>query len=163
MTPLRTRLKQVVDWRAALIAGLASGAVFLLLSTWFAYSNIGSASLMARVLASVLLGEDVLSPSAGDMLRIWTAALVVHTPFSLGFACLIAYVLHRWGLIVGIAGGALFGLALYGINFYALTSFMPQFTIIKSSALAFTHVIFGAFSGGVYELLEVEEFVEVPE
>lgn len=163
MTPLRTRLKQVVDWRAALIAGVASGAVFLMLSAWFAYSNVGSASLMARVLASVLLGEDALSPAAGDMLRIWTAALVVHTPFSLGFACLIAYVLHRWGLIVGIAGGALFGLALYGINFYALTSFMPQFTIIKSASLAFTHIIFGAFAGGVYELLEVEEFVEVPE
>lgn len=160
---LKTRLQQVVDWRAALIAGVVSGTVFLLLTMWLTYSSIGSAWLLPRVLASALLGADILTPSAGDGWKVWGAALALHIPLSLGFSSLIAYVLHRWGLLVGIFGGALFGLALYGINFYALTALLPQFTIIKSSALAFSHVMFGAFAGGVYELLEVEEFVTVTE
>ncbi|MCU0425842.1 MAG: hypothetical protein MUF71_09480 [Candidatus Kapabacteria bacterium] len=163
MPTLKTRLKQVVDWRAALIAGAVSGTVFLLLTMWLTYSEVGSAWLMPRLLASALLGADILTPTAGDGVKVWGAAILVHLPLSLGFACLIAYVLHRWGLLVGIGGGALFGLVLYGINFYALTAWLPQFVIIKSVSVAFAHLMFGAFAGGVYELLEVEEFVAVPE
>ncbi|MFY7998564.1 MAG: hypothetical protein ACOVSW_08185 [Candidatus Kapaibacteriota bacterium] len=163
MTTLGKRFKQVVDWRAALIAGAVSGLVFLLFTVWLTYNDVGSAWLMLRVLASALLGEGALVPVAGDTVRVLGAALTVHLPLSLGFACLIAFVLHRWGIIVGIVGGALFGLALYGINFYAVTAFLPQFTLIKSGSMAFAHLIFGAFAGGIYELLEVEEFVEVSE
>ena len=67
--------------------------------------------------------------------------------------------LHRWGIIVGIIGGAIFGLALYLINFYTLTYFFPWFFPLRSWMMMLSHVIYGATAGGVYEALEVEEFV----
>jgi len=65
--------------------------------------------------------------------------------------------------MVGIVGGGLFGLALYGINFYTLAAWFPQFLLIKSTHMALSHVAFGALAGGIYELLEIEEFVAVAE
>ena len=41
----------------------------------------------------------------------------------------------------------------------ALTLLFPWFFAMRSWTLVFTHVIFGALAGGVYESLEVEEFV----
>jgi hypothetical protein len=154
-------LRQIVDWRAALIAGLVAGAVFFAQLLWIAETTAGSYWLALRLLASALLGTDALTPASGDGARVVMAALAAHIPLSLGFACLIAFVLHRWGMIVGIAGGALFGLALYGVNFFALAPLAPQFALMKGSSLAFAHLIFGAFAGGVYELLEIERFAPI--
>jgi hypothetical protein len=161
MATLKNRLKQVVDWRAALYAGFISGAVFLALTMWLTDQNAGSPWLMPRLLASVLLGADALPPPATYSASIFLAAIAVHVPLSLGFACLIAYVLHRWGLVVGIIGGSIFGFALYAINFYTLTALLPQFTMLKSSAMAVAHIVFGGLAGGIYEMLEVEKFEKV--
>jgi hypothetical protein len=143
-----------------MIAGIVSGAAFLALTMWLTAEYVGSAWLMPRLLASVVLGKEALPPPATYSTPVLLAALAVHIPLSLGFACLIAYVLHRWGLLVGILGGSLFGLALYAINFYTVAALLPQFSLLKSSAMALAHVVFGALAGGVYELLEVEEFAE---
>jgi hypothetical protein len=58
-------------------------------------------------------------------------------------------------------GGAILGLLLYAINFYTLTFFFPWFFAMRSWPVIVSHIIFGATAGGVYELLEVEEFVPV--
>ncbi|MFN8449032.1 MAG: hypothetical protein U0521_10670 [Anaerolineae bacterium] len=42
--------------------------------------------------------------------------VIVHYVLSFVFTLIITIVIHRWGLVVGIVGGALLGLALYGIN-----------------------------------------------
>jgi hypothetical protein len=152
------KTRQLVDWRAAIIAGIAAGAVFLLLAMFLTAKHVGSPWVVTRLAASVLLGKSVLPPPATFTVGTFGAAAVVHFALSIGFSCLIAFVLHRWGMVVGILGGALFGLALYFINFNLVSTFFPWFFFMKSWIMLWCHVIFGALAGGLYEALEVERF-----
>lgn len=140
-------------------AGIVSGAVFLAIAMTWTAVYVGSPWIMVRLVASVVMGAQALPPPATFDLTISIVALVVHLLLSIGFACLLAIIIHRWGMLVGIAGGALFGLALYVINFYTFTAFFPWFFPMRSWIMVVGHVAFGALAGGIYEALEVEEFV----
>jgi hypothetical protein len=159
MSPAKVKMRQVVDWRAAMWAGLISGVVFLIINMLLTKFFLGSLWVSVRLVASIIMGERALPPPAGFDLGIFFTALAVHFPLSIAFASIIAVVLHRWGLLVGIVGGAIIGLALYAINFYTLTFFFPWFFPMRSWIMAVSHLIFGACAGGVYEGLEVEKFV----
>ncbi|MCK6559747.1 hypothetical protein HUU39_13880 [candidate division KSB1 bacterium] len=155
----KTKMRQLVDWGAALRAGVYSGLIFLALNLLLTHLYVGSPWVVVRLVASVVMGKGVLPPPATFDVTIFLVALVVHLVLSIGFACLIAYVLHRWGLIVGILGGAVLGLALYAINFYTISFFFPWFFPMRSWIMALSHALFGACAGGFYEAMEVEKFV----
>lgn len=161
MSSAKTKLRQVVDWRAAIWAGVASGFAFLLVNMLLTQIYLGSPWIIVRLAASVIMGQSVLPPPTTFETGIFLSALLVHFPLSLAFACVIAFVLHRWGMLVGILGGAAFGLALYCINFYTFSFFFPWFFPMRSWIMAVSHLIFGACAGGIYESLEVEKFVPV--
>ena len=74
---------------------------------------------------------------------------------------LLAFIIHRWGLIVGIVGGALYGLSLYLINYLTFSAFFPWFYPLQSWMMVVGHVFFGALAGGLYEALERDIYVEV--
>jgi len=154
-------MRQLVDWRAALYAGLLAGLIFLLLNLFL--SPVGNAWAMIRLFASILLGDTILAPPATFDLLALGAALLVHFGLSILYTLLIAYVVHRGGLLAGLIGGALLGLALYSINFYTLTLFYPWFFAMRSGIFIVTHALFGALAGGIYEALEVEIFVPAEE
>ena len=160
MTTTKTKLKQVMDWRAAFIAGIISGAVLLLLVILAVPAVMGwNAWIVVRYIASIFMGQTILPPPAAFHLTALIIALITHTIISVGSAILLAFIIHRWGLLIGIIGGAVFGLCLYGINFFSLTYFFPWFFLIKGWPMMLSHVIFGAVAGGIYEALEVEKFV----
>lgn len=157
------RMRQLVDWSSALWAGLIAGMVFFLLCFFMVpYFAGGNGWMMVRLIASIVLGSDVLAPPATFDGAIFTVALVTHFSLSMSFSLTVAYVLHRGGLITGIAGGALFGFALYAINFYTLTLLFPWFFGYRSFPMILAHVLFGALCGGLYESFEVEEFESLP-
>ena len=160
MTTTKTKLKQVMDWKAAFYSGIISGFVLLLLVMFAVPSIMGwNAWIVVRYIASIFMGQTILPPPAIFHLTALIIALITHTIISVGSAILLAFIIHRWGLLIGIIGGAVFGLCLYGINFFSLTYFFPWFFLIKGWAMMLSHIIFGAVAGGVYEALEVEKFV----
>ena len=162
MRNVSPKMRQVVDWSAAVWAGIVAGLVFMLLNLYVTpYVLGGNAWVMVRLFASVILGQGILAPPASFDLAAIVAALVAHFTLSVAFALLLAYIIHRGGLITGVLGGALFGMALYFINFYTLTWFFPWFFALKSNIMLGTHLLFGALAGGTYEVLEVEEFVPI--
>jgi len=161
MSPAKIKMRQLVDWRAAIWAGAISGVVFLVINMLLTKFYVGSPWVVIRLVASIVMGTRVLPPPADFDATIFVFSLLVHFPLSIAFASIIAAILHRWGLLVGIIGGALFGLALYVINFYTFTFFFPWFFPMRSWIMAVSHAIFGACAGGVYEGLEVEKFVPV--
>jgi hypothetical protein len=57
-------------------------------------------------------------------------------------------------MVVGIVGGAILGVAIYGINLYTLTLLFPWFFAINSTVILLCHAIFGAVAGGVYEMFD---------
>ncbi len=153
------RMRQIMDWRAALWAGLVAGLVFLGLQLLLVGLYVGSPWAVLRWIAAIVLGEGVLPPPATFHAGIALVALVVHLALALVFSLLLAFTIHRWGFAVGVVGGAIFGLALYAVNFYTFSAFFPWFFALRNWMMILAHVVFGAVAGGTYELLEVEEFV----
>lgn len=141
-----------VTWRAVLISGLVAGTLFLLADLVFApiVTNV-SAALTLRYFAALVLGSKVLTQTGTSIL---ITGIIVHYVLSLVFALVIALVVHRWGLLVGIVGGAILGVAFYGINLYTVTLLFPWFFAINSTVILLCHAIFGAVAGGVYEMFD---------
>lgn len=159
--PGTSRPHQLVDRRAAAWAGLLGGAVFFVLYAFWMPTVIGgNAWVMIRQLASVVLGDSVLAPPATFDGAALGVGLVVHLAISLGASYVLAAIIHRWGFLVGVVGGAFFGLAAYAIAVYGATVLFPWFFAMKSMPFLIAHVAFGAVAGGVYELIEVEVFVD---
>ncbi len=154
-------MRQIMDWRAAIWAGIVAGVVFLALQMGILAGVNGSSSpwIVLRMLAAMVMGQQVLPPPATFDPAIAGVALLINFILSILFALLIAFVLHRWGMLVGMLGGALFGLALYAINYYTFTLFFPWFFPMRSWLVVLAHIVFGATAGGVYEAFEHEEYV----
>ena len=154
------RMRQLVDCRAAVRAGVIAGIFFLLLNVILTSLAFGvNGWVVVRLFASLVLGSGVLAPPATFNALALIVALITHFVLAIGFGLLIAYVIHRGGLITGILGGALLGLCLYVINFYTLTYFFPWFFAMHSWVFGLSHMIYGALVGGIYEALEVEIFI----
>jgi hypothetical protein len=149
------RRRKVIDWKAVLWAGVVAGTVFML-ANLFVVPRImgGNFWISTRLVGSLLLGEGVLAPPATFHAGALVAAIAVHYVLALAFAAIIAFVVHRGGLIGGVLGGAVLGGAFYFINYYTLTFFFPQFFAMHHGAVLASHVLFGALAGGIYELLE---------
>ncbi len=155
----RARLHQLVDWSAAFWAGIAGGTVFFLMNLFVTPALLGgNAWVQVRLIASILLGPGVLAPPATFDPAALGAALLVNYVLAILFALGVAWVLHRWGLIVGIVGGAILGGCLYLIDFYTMTYFFPQFFAMLGRPYLLSHLVLGAVAGGVYEALEVEQY-----
>jgi hypothetical protein len=150
----------VVDWPAALRAGLIAATLFFLLNLILLPATIGlSAGSVLRYTSSVILGKGILPPPDSFHFGAFLVALIVHFALSLLAGGLIAYVIHRGGLVTGILGGALLGLTFYAINVYTFSLFRPWMFVLSGWTFALNHILFGAVAGGVYEALEVEIFV----
>lgn len=163
MTQSRTtEFRQLVDWRAAAIGALAGAITFLLvIAIVLPLTTGGTLWAFFRYLAAILLGDAVLPPPAGFDPTVVLVGLLVHLILSLLYGAILALILHRWGLLVGLLGGALFGLAIYAINIFTFTLLFDWFYLLRSWPILLAHVLFGAVTGFVYELLEVERYVPV--
>ncbi len=156
---MNKKMKQIMDWRAALWSGLIAGFVFLFLNIFLVPILLGGNMwVIIRLFSSIFFGQIILAPPATYNLPALIMCIITNLVLSELYTILIAFVLHKYGLITGIIGGALFGLAIYLINFYSLSYFFPWFFVMRSWPFVLTHILFGAIAGGVYELLEVEEF-----
>ena len=155
----RPGFRQLVDWRAAVLAGVFAGLALFLLQMALTATLVGSAWVFPRMTAAILLGRAVLPPPATFDAGVVAAAFALHMVLSLAYAALFAFILHRGGLVAGIVGGALLGLGLYAINYFTFAAWFPWFLDLRGGVVLLCHVVFGALAGGFYELLEVERFV----
>ena len=152
-------MRAVVDWSAAIWSGFISGSVFYLLNiSLVPFVNGGNSWTVIRYLASPVLGESILPPPATFNIPALIVSIICTLILAIIFTIIVSYVLHRGGLILGITGGALFGLALYFINFNTLTLLVPWLFALSSPVMMVTHIIFGIMAGGLYETFEVEEY-----
>lgn len=158
----RPGFRQIVDVRAAVIAGLFAGIAFFLLQMALTASLLGTPWVFARMTAAIVLGRSVLPPPATFDAGIVAVAFALHLSLSFAYAALIAFIVHKGGLVQGIVRGAALGLALYAINYWTFAQWFPWFLDVRSAVALVPHVLFGALAGGMYELLEVERFVPEP-
>jgi len=145
-------IQRNVAWRAIPYAGLVAGTVFLVMMLTLSplFLQIDP-SIILRYFASLMMGTDALITDNASVLLV---GVLVHYGLSLVLTLIIAIVVHKWGLGVGIVGGAILGLSFYGINLYAGTLVFEWFFAIDSPLLVVGHIVFGAVAGGVYETLD---------
>jgi len=145
-------IQRNVTWRAIPIAGVVAGTGFLLATLLLTPILLDIKGIVfLRYSAGLLLGSDSVTDTSNSVLVV---GLLVHYALSMVAALVIAIVVHRWGLLVGVVGGALLGAAIYAINFFTITTFVEWFYAIHSDAILISHILFGAVAGGVYELFD---------
>ena len=163
MTSLRTEVRHLMDWKAAVIAGLIAGAVFLLvLLIAYPLATGGTPWTIFRFIGAMVLGEAVLPPPTTFDAGVVVTAVLIHFTLSILYTLVLAFIVHRWGILISILGGALFGLALYLINFFTFTMFFAWFYPARAWPFSLVHILFGAVAGGIYELLEKDVYVIEP-
>ncbi len=143
-----------INWKAAIIAGLVAGAIFLILEM-ILVPLVGGGSPWGppRMISAIALGKDVLPPPADFALVPVMVAMIIHFILSIIFAVILAFVVSRLGLGIAILIGAVFGLVLYFVNFYGFTAIFPWFAMARTPVTIFTHIVFGAAAAWIYKTM----------
>ncbi|KWR77507.1 hypothetical protein [Cupriavidus sp. IDO] len=152
--------RRMPDWRAAAIAGFSAGVVFLVIemvALWMMGENpLGP----PRMIAAIVMGPDVLS-QAGTGAGVMLAALIIHFVLSIVFGLILAVIMAPFSFdsSVGMASlaGAVFGVAVYLINFYGMTRVFPWFAEARGGVSFLAHVVFGLVAADAYLKLERKE------
>ena len=168
MPVVQPRARQLVDWSAAVWAGLIAGAVFIVLNlVVLPIIHGGNVWWMSRLFASPILKTPILADSEANPESFNATALLITLLFGFGLAVVFSLVLnfitHRWGWLTAAIVGALFGVCLYLINLYILVEHSPagvHMNFVRTPFFLGTHILFGALAGFIYEMMEVEEFVD---
>ncbi|MBV8503067.1 MAG: hypothetical protein JO006_15290 [Paucibacter sp.] len=148
---------QTPDLSAAAVAGLAAGAVLMVLDLcWPLIFGGGNPWAASHKVAALVLGPDALQSSGFDV-SVVAAALLIH--YSLGiFSGLVIGAavasLHyeaRAGMTLAI--GAVFGGIVYWVNFYLLTSLFPWFADMRGLNTLLAQFAFGICAALIYRKL----------
>lgn len=140
--------------RLVLAAGVAAGvsATLVQLVLWTVAGDDALALLLrdARLTATLVLGQAVLSPPAGFDAAIMLAATLIHFVLSLVYAAMLAPLAGRLALAPSLLVGAGFGGALYAINLHGFTWLFPWFVQARGWVTLAAHLAFGLTIMGVY-------------
>ena len=148
------------DWLAAVVAGLAGGAVLMVLELlWSAVSNETGPWRASQLIAAITLGPDVLQASAATFhAGVVGTALVTHYVLGIAFGLVFGVVATGFGIDRQVPAtllfGALFGALLYVFNFYGMVRLFPWFAELRGWAMAIEHVAFGMAAALLYAKLE---------
>ena len=144
-----------LDLSAAVWGGLVGAVAYVVAKFLLLNDGLNGLWAIFRPIATIALRERVLDPDWEFSPIMLIIGIVIHVLLSILYALIITFILHRWGFLVGVLGGAALGLALYVINYYTFSLLFPWFFAQDGGWIsAVSHVIFGAFAGGTYELLE---------
>jgi len=128
---------------AAIWAGLIAGIVFMMVEMAMLMIMGQSPWGPPRMMGAIILGRDALPPPATFDMGVMMAAMGVHLPLSVLYGLVFAIAASRLTLWPAVAAGAMFGVVLYGVNFYAMTSFFPWFADARGMGSLIGHALFG--------------------
>lgn len=147
-----------LDIKAAVWAGLIAGAVFMMLEMVLV-GTVGGGSPWGppRMIAAMVMGQDVLPPPATFDWGIMIVAMMIHLLLSVILGFVLGWVISRWhlGLGAAIGLGLAFGLLIYVINFYGMTVVFPWFATARNAISIFAHAMFGLVLGWAYHAIAV--------
>lgn len=135
-----------VNVKGAIWAGLLAGVVFMIMEMILVALTGGSPWGPPRMMAAMVMGQDVLPPPASFDLVIFMVAMIVHFVLSVVLAFVFAWCVSRWhpGFGAAVALGAVFGLLVYLVNFYPITALLfPWFAMARNWITISSHIVFG--------------------
>ena len=143
------------SWKDSVYAGLIGGVIMMMLEMIMVpLFNMGTAWGPPRMMAGIILGADAAPPPATFDFWILMAGLMVHLTMSIIFALILDAIINNMSFIWALVVGAVFGYALYLVNFYVIADWwFPWFTKATSWVTGFTHITFGISAAWAYKAL----------
>ena len=138
---------------AAIWSGLIAGVVFMMVEMAMLMMMGQSPWGPPRMMGAIILGRDALPPPETFDMGVMLAAMGVHLPLSMLYGLVFALVVSRLTLWPAVAAGLVFGVVIYGVNFYAMTSFFPWFADARGMGSLVGHALFGAVLAFSYKKL----------
>jgi hypothetical protein len=144
-----TRSRLIAAAVAGVVAGTLATAVQMLM-WWLTATPVLETLLRdARLTAAILLGRAVLTSAPAWRWDVLLIATMIHFCLSVAYAAIAMLFARRLNAMLAIPTGAVYGLAIYGVNLHALTAFFPWFSVSRGWATMLAHVVFGiALAGG---------------
>ncbi len=152
-----------IDWKAAVLAGIIAGIAFIMLEMALVMFVQGMSPWgPPRMMAAMVMGEGVLPPMEGPVtfdFGIIMVAMMIHLLLSIILGIILGLVISRLGLslVTSIIGGAVFGIVVYYVDFYGFTAVFPWFAMARGAISLFSHAMFGAVAGGVYQAIATHD------
>ena len=141
---------------AAIKAGLLAGIVFMMLEMALVALIMGESPWAPpRMIAAIGLGDGVLPPPATFDLTVFLVAMAIHLVLAVILALIFAAIVAktRWSAGATALAGLAFGLVVYVVNFYVMTSVFPWFAMARNGISIFSHAMFGLVLGYAYHRL----------
>jgi hypothetical protein len=152
-----------VTWSAAVYAGVAAGilATVVQIALWSIYADVLPTILFrdARFTAAIVMGRAVLPPPATFDGRIMLVATLVHFALSIIYGLSLSWVIARLRAAPSLLVGAIFGVAVYGVNMYGFTAVFPWFEAARDWITITAHLTFGITAASVYKVLSPRQDV----
>jgi len=152
-------MRKALDWKATLWAGIIAGLIFMMLEMALMTMLQGQSPWgPPRMMAAMVMGQSVLlpmgAPAAFDF-GIMMVAMMIHLMLSIVLAIALGLGIARLSLnlFASIVAGAVFGGTVYFVDFYAFTAVFPWFAMARGLISLFSHAMFGAVAGGIYQAI----------
>lgn len=149
-------MTETLNLKAAIWAGIIAGIVFVMMEmALIAIVGDGMVWGPPRMMAAIVMGEGVLPPPPTFDFVIVMVGMMVHFVLSIVLGLILGWAIAKWrlGMTMAIIVGAVFGLIVYLVNFYAMTALFPWFEMGRNMITLVSHVVFGAVLGGVYRAM----------
>lgn len=158
--PIAAPERRTTDWPAAVVAGLAAGAVLMVLDVlWSVVVERGGPWRTSHMIAPIFTGENAAQLS--EFRFSWgvvAIALGVHYVVGMLFGLVLGAIMTPMHFddspAKSTAIGAVFGLGLYLVNFYGVASLFPWLADMRGWATLAAHLVFGVVAALLYRRLE---------
>lgn len=147
------------SWKGAIWAGVIAGVVFMMLEMALIMMLKGMSPWgPPRMMAAMVMGQGVLPPMGEPAIfdfNIMMVAMMIHMMLSIVLSIVLGLGISRLGLnlVSSIIVGAIFGMIVYFVDFYVFTAWFPWFAMSRGVITLFSHTMFGAVAGGVYQAI----------
>ncbi len=148
-------LSAPMDWKAAAWAGVIASAVFMMAEMLMVWLLQGQSPWgPPRMMAAMVLGKGILPPPADFSFVAMAVAMMIHIPLGIVYGLVLCRAAHRLGMGAALLAGAVFGVAVYAVNFYLVAPMVfPWFVEARNWVSLVAHALFGMVLGGAYVTL----------
>lgn len=142
------------DWLAAVVAGLAASALLMVLELFWSASLGGLGPwVVSRKVAAIVMGPQVLQSSVFGI-DVVLVALLTHYVLGIFSGVMIGIIIAGFHFEISLGMmqliGAVFGTAVYLVNFYALGQIFPWFGELRGWSAWLGHLAFGVVAALIY-------------
>lgn len=142
------------DWPAAAVAGFAAGAILMVLDLLWSLVTTGSGPwATSHWIADAVRGTATADPTQFDAVAV-AVALAAHYALGIASGLVVAAVSVplRMDETAGkaLVVGAVFGVAVYLINFHGFASMLPWFARMRGWTTFVAHLVFGVSAALLY-------------